>query len=1087
MDGTSILDDSGDEILTYSNEQIESFARAWTGFSHQAQRGNIELSAGAPNRIDPMFIVADWRDVFPKVDLFGGHIGDGFPLCEDIPEKSFLRKGAIYRLLGSKSSLELHENPPSTIDPTVKKVTLSSDSALYNILCNATVFGGSDCNFQSIVTLDENLECNGQECLVDTVRQIEVTEGIYFEYVRQPCVELSYFSDAKTIINRGTGMCANPGTAVAGEACCISETSMTASQRNCEFINERMTYFTASERCENIGLQLCPHTSLSCPSECCDYTNYYFWRTDSCTLRVKVVEETGDIGIVHKLDDSVDVWDYFNNDSVNYFQVNWEDGDYPKPSNNCDGGGGQCEVLDDSCICDVMVEDTEVFSSAPSTNDLSQLFIGSVSPDTFDEGTYDEPITDGDIKIYLRSDSSSYDINTIFEIQDGNETKYFKNMKSTVKVGEFSLRNPPHFMNFVESDARDAHHETDAVLKQYLKHPNVPPFVSTFFLRRFGASNPSPRYIEAVATAFKNGIFVANDMTFGTGEFGDLKAMIAAILLDREALTLVLDYDPSHGALREPLLKVVALMRSMEYRPNPDSPDTNYMLSAMTSKIDQMVYDLKTVFSFFRSDFAPIGRVRQASLVAPEGQRYLAPYVVGQVNGLLSMVKYGLSTCNQGFGASGSCIEGGSSSGPGNLTFSPSDPSNAEVVVNELATLLTSGRLNEKSREIISEEFSKAEDEQAGLRIAQQLMLTTPEFHSTSLTNFSGEPRPDLVTPPPSDREFKAVIYLHFFGGLDSYNMIVPHSGCLEKNLYDEYKEVRGNIALDNETLLLIDTGGESQPCDYFGIHYDLPALQDLYNDGDLLFFTNTGYLSQDVNKTNWNRLTKGQLFGHYTGMSDAQELDPLKAYDGTGIFGRMADVLTANGYKTGAISVASQNSIMVGEPQQSPPYMCVDSRGVKKVFPGPSISDLKEKVADLNNATSLESGMFGETWSDTLQLSIYQTELLQAALENATLFNETLFPASSLGRQFKMIAKAIKGKDDLGIDRGTFFMRIGGFDTHFDQEEILGSRFEDISSSIDGFVQEMKEQGMWQNVVLVTSSDFARTITPNGGKFYSV
>mgnify|MGYP001130838593 CR=1 FL=1 len=72
------------------------------------------------------------------------------------------------------------------------------------------------------------------------------------------------------------------------------------------------------------------------------------------------------------------------------------------------------------------------------------------------------------------------------------------------------------------------------------------------FCQRFGISNPSPAYIERVATAYKSGIY----QSIGSGEYGDLGAMVASVLLDDESRQVVLDQDPSHGHIREPLLKV---------------------------------------------------------------------------------------------------------------------------------------------------------------------------------------------------------------------------------------------------------------------------------------------------------------------------------------------------------------------------------------------------------------------------------------------------------------------------------------------------------------------------------------------------
>lgn len=56
-------------IPTYNNEHIMSFARSWTGFDLHPKRGNTEESGWSGNRIDPMRIVPDWRDKFPKVSF----------------------------------------------------------------------------------------------------------------------------------------------------------------------------------------------------------------------------------------------------------------------------------------------------------------------------------------------------------------------------------------------------------------------------------------------------------------------------------------------------------------------------------------------------------------------------------------------------------------------------------------------------------------------------------------------------------------------------------------------------------------------------------------------------------------------------------------------------------------------------------------------------------------------------------------------------------------------------------------------------------------------------------------------------------
>ena len=60
---------------------------------------------------DPMILNGDRRDAFPKMDLNEGFVGDGYPLCAEMPSRSFLKKGAKYRLVGNLNRPELTSEP----------------------------------------------------------------------------------------------------------------------------------------------------------------------------------------------------------------------------------------------------------------------------------------------------------------------------------------------------------------------------------------------------------------------------------------------------------------------------------------------------------------------------------------------------------------------------------------------------------------------------------------------------------------------------------------------------------------------------------------------------------------------------------------------------------------------------------------------------------------------------------------------------------------------------------------------------------------------------------------------------------------
>ena len=171
----------------------------------------------------------------------------------------------------------------------------------------------------------------------------------------------------------------------------------------------------------------------------------------------------------------------------------------------------------------------------------------------------------------------------------------------------------------------DAQYETEAVLDHYFYHDNTGPFLALRLIQRLVTSNPSPRYIYNVATAFKTGSYSARGLSFGSGTYGDLAATFAAIYLDRSARSVRLDVDIGSGLLREPILKVLSLMRSMNF--NSKAPVIR--MDGLLNDIGQMAHEFPSVFSFFLPEFKPYGRVGDASLVAPEATLLDMPKIVG--------------------------------------------------------------------------------------------------------------------------------------------------------------------------------------------------------------------------------------------------------------------------------------------------------------------------------------------------------------------------------------------------------------------------------------------------------------------------
>lgn len=315
---------------------------------------------------------------------------------------------------------------------------------------------------------------------------------------------------------------------------------------------------------------------------------------------------------------------------------------------------------------------------------------------------------------------------------------------------------------------------------------------------------------------------------------------------------------------------------------------------------------------------------------------------------------------------------------------------------------------------------------------------------------------------------------------MDSYNLIVPHSGCTGTS-FPQYEIARGSVALSKSTLLQIDTSNSEQPCSTFGVHPQLPVLRDIYDDEELTFYANTGVLFEEVNQMNWETKTPTQLFAHNTQVIDSQQVDPYQEASGSGVLGRMADVLTEKGFKTGSYSVDGNSNILPGSPGLSQAPFSVQAWGIEEFNQRASTSDMEDHLRDLNNITKSTSGKFGKYWSELFDDGLNQYNLLKDTLEGAE-SNEEFPQDSYFAQQLRTVSLLMKERESLGNDRQFFFTALGGFDTHENQFVYHDELLPELNQALDAFVREMKSQNLWDDVTVVVASEFARTMHSNSG-----
>jgi uncharacterized protein (DUF1800 family) len=178
-------------------------------------------------------------------------------------------------------------------------------------------------------------------------------------------------------------------------------------------------------------------------------------------------------------------------------------------------------------------------------------------------------------------------------------------------------------------------------LDNLFEHPNTSKFIARLLIQRFVKSNPTNRYIDAVAAAFDDN---------GSGVRGDFEAVIKEILLNDEALNaytfstsrkdLTLSVEgggTEHSRLQEPVLRYAAFIRAFDGEPTIDEREDNggdpfpyFPIDQNFASywLNQEAYRSPSVFNYYLpnhipnglQDYRPRGRVPNRTVYAPEFQ-----------------------------------------------------------------------------------------------------------------------------------------------------------------------------------------------------------------------------------------------------------------------------------------------------------------------------------------------------------------------------------------------------------------------------------------------------------------------------------
>ena len=258
---------------------------------------------------------------------------------------------------------------------------------------------------------------------------------------------------------------------------------------------------------------------------------------------------------------------------------------------------------------------------------------------------------------------------------------------------------------------------TDAI-NILFEHDNLGPFLGRFLIQRLVKSNPSPAYIQRITNVFNDN---------GSGARGDLGAVVKSILMDEEARSCEWQQAPTHGMLREPIVRYLHFARAIP----TFSPMEYYWNNGFTFRENtkQHPFISPTVFNFFLPDYQPVGDFSNEGIYGPEFQIHDTQSSVGYINEVNQW------TIFQTLFFSFESFDDDLSNNPFVVSTELSElaekAQNTEELINYLDKSLTHGRLSDETRQIIREAISILNDPsllEIKAAFALYLIMISPDY-----------------------------------------------------------------------------------------------------------------------------------------------------------------------------------------------------------------------------------------------------------------------------------------------------------------------------------------------------------------------
>jgi uncharacterized protein (DUF1501 family) len=285
----------------------------------------------------------------------------------------------------------------------------------------------------------------------------------------------------------------------------------------------------------------------------------------------------------------------------------------------------------------------------------------------------------------------------------------------------------------------------------------------------------------------------------------------------------------------------------------------------------------------------------------------------------------------------------------------------------------------------------------------------------------------------------KVVVVLQLSGGNDGLNTVIPYRN-------DLYYKARPRLGILREKALHLT--------DETGLHPALTAFKDLYDDGSLSILNNVGYPNPDRSHFRsmdiWH--TASQSNEYWTQGWVGRYLDAqCKGCDKPTQAIELDDVLSL------ALKGENIKGIAVKDPRRL--YGTANERFFREVLKNHTDETGEQPVDYLY-----------KTMAETLSSADYIFQQSRLHPSNAE------YPKTDLGNSLKTIASLIYSE----INTKVYYVSLGSFDTHINQEGQQQRLFTEMNDAVKAFVKDLKEQHRFEDVLLFTFSEFGRRVEQN-------